>query len=86
MTTIDRVVRRVSRETYGVLYPFNRQKHRRIVVQLGPRDVIQFRELGRRTWYSISVDRAFSMLVKGAAGFRLCMVPGPKLKKSKKAD
>lgn len=75
MTATDKIVRRVTQQTYGVLFPFNRKKHRRIVVQIGDRDVLQFRELGRRQWYAIPIDQVFNFAVKGAAGFRLCMLP-----------
>ena len=44
---------RVEQRRGGVLFPFNRKKHRRVVAQLGPGDVVQFRELGRRRWYTL---------------------------------
>ena len=75
MTATNKPVRRVTERTYGVLFPFNRKKHRRVVAQLGPGDIVQFRELGRRQWYSLTIDQAFVLAVKGAAGFRLCMLP-----------
>lgn len=78
VTSIEKSVRRVSRAAYGVLFPGDRRKHRRIVAKLGPADCVQLREFGRRTWYSLPLDQVFSLAVKGSAGWRLVMVPGPR--------
>jgi len=83
VTTTDKPVRRVTRQPYQVLFPNNRNKARRIVAQIGLGDVIQFREHGRRQWYALPIDEAFRMAVKCSAGFVVCAVPGPALRKKK---
>ena len=47
MTTTDKPVSRVTRADYRVLYV----SPRRIVVRIGPGDVLSFRERGRRQWF-----------------------------------
>jgi hypothetical protein len=78
MTPTAKPVRRVTVDEYGVLFPFDRKKRRRVVVQVGPGDVVRFRELGRRQWFDLHVEHAFGLAVKGAAGFRVCMLPPPR--------
>ena len=84
MTRTDKPVQRVTLQEYMVLFPQNRKKARRIVVRIGLGDVLQFRELGRRQWYALPIDEAFRLAVKCSAGFVLCLVPGPRLRKGGK--
>lgn len=83
MTATNKPVRRVTLQEYMVLFPNNRKRARRIVVQLGLGDVLQFREAGRRQWYALPIDAAFRLAVKCSAGFLVCAVPGPTLRKRK---
>lgn len=84
MTATDKSVQRVSRESYMVLFPNCRRKARAIVVAIGPGDILRFREKGRRTWYDLPIEISFGIAVKCAAGFSLCFVPGPKLRRKQK--
>lgn len=81
MTATDRPVQRVTVRTYDVLFPHNQRKARRIVVRVDTGDILRFREHGRRQWFDLSIDQAMRLAVKGTAGFVLCMVPGPGMKK-----
>ncbi len=84
MTATDKPVRRVTRDTYMVLFPNCRKKARRIVVRIGAGDLLRFRELRRRGWYDLHIADAFGLAVKCAAGFRICLVPGPRPKPGRK--
>ena len=64
MTSLTKAVRRKTRRTYSVLYV---SEARPIVVSLEPGDVITFRESGRRQVWSVSIDRAFRLVVREAA-------------------
>ena len=68
-------VQRVTELSYMVLFPGSRKKARKIVARIDKGDIIRFRELRRRQWYDLNIDVAFSLAVKCAAGFRICMVP-----------
>jgi hypothetical protein len=81
MTTTNKPVQRVTRDAYMVLFPTCRKKARPIVVRIGQGDILRFREKRRRAWYDLPIDEAFSLAVKCAAGFRVCLVPGPKLRR-----
>ncbi len=59
MTTTDKPVSRVTRDAYRVLYV----SPRRIVVRIGPGDVLSFRERGRRHWFSLPIAAAFRVAV-----------------------
>ncbi len=81
MTATDKPVQRVSVRSYDVLFPRNAKKARRIVVRIDTGDILRFREAGRRQWYDLPIDQAMRLAVKGSAGFVLCMVPGPSMRK-----
>ena len=74
-------VQRCTELPYSVLLPGSRSKSRAVVVRIDKGDILRFREKGRRQWYDMTIDTAFSIAVKASAGFRVCMVPGPKRKK-----
>jgi hypothetical protein len=61
MTPLAKVVRRVTRRTYTVLYV---HEARAIVVSLEPGDVITFRDSGRRQAWTLSIDRMFRQAVR----------------------
>ncbi len=84
MTATDRPVQRVTVKEFMVLFPNNRKKARRIVARIDSGDIIRFREAGRRQWYDLPIEDAFSIAVKCSAGFRVCHVPGPSLQKKGK--
>ena len=81
MTSTDRPVQRITRGAFMVLFTTCRKKARQIVVRIDQADILRFREKGRRSWYDLPIDQAFSVAVKCAAGFRICLVPGPKLRR-----
>jgi hypothetical protein len=81
MTATDKPVQRVTRDPYMVLFPTCRKKARQIVVRIDAGDILRFREKGRRAWYDLPIDEAFGLAVKCSAGFRICLVPGPRLKR-----
>ena len=81
MTATDRPVQRATVRKYDVLFPRNAKKARRSVVRIDTGDILRFREHGRRQWYDLPIDQAMRLAVKGSAGFVLCMVPGPALRK-----
>lgn len=81
MTGTDKPVQRVTRGTYMVLFPTCRKKARRIVVRIEAGDILRFRELGRRKRYDLPINEAFGLAVKCSAGFRICVVPGPTLRR-----
>ena len=81
MTATDKPVQRVTRDTYMVLFPTCRKKARKVVVRIDQGDLLRFREKGRRSWYDLPIDEAFGLAVKCSAGFRICLVPGPKLRR-----
>ena len=64
MTSLTKAVRRVTRDTYTVLYTGDA---RSIVVSLEPGDVMTFREAGRRQTWSLPIDRMFRQAVREAA-------------------
>ena len=82
MTATDKPVQRVTRGAYMVLFPMCRKKARPIVVRIEAGDILRFREKGRRKWYNLPIDQAFGLAVKGAAGFRVCLVPGPRVRRA----
>ena len=84
MTATDKPVQRVTRDTYMVLFPNCRRKARHVVVRIAAGDLLRFREKGRRAWYDLPIAEAFGLAVKCAAGFRICLVPGPKFKPSRR--
>ena len=84
MTSTNSPVTRVTSAPYMVLFPNAPRKARPIVVRLDRGDIIRFREKGRRQLYDMPIDQCFSIAVKAAAGFRVCMVPGPRMKKGGK--
>lgn len=84
MTATDKPVQRVTREAYMVLFPNCRRKARRVVVRIDAGDLLRFREAGRRRWYDLPIAETFGIAVKCAAGFRICLVPGPRLKTREK--
>jgi hypothetical protein len=61
MTPLVKVVRRITRRTYTILYV---HEARAIVVSLEPGDVITFRESGRRQTWSLPIDRMFRQAVR----------------------
>lgn len=63
MTLLEKPVHRKTRGAYSVLYARPRQ----IIVSLMPGDLLQFREAGRRTKYTIPVDLVMKQAVKAAA-------------------
>lgn len=63
MTSFGKPIHRRTRGLYAVLY----RKARHIVVTLAPGDLIQFREAGRRTRWSLPADTAFKYAVRLAA-------------------
>jgi hypothetical protein len=79
MTDTQKPVQRVTTRTYATLY----RKARPIVVRIDQGDIIRFREKGRRQWFDLSIDQAFGIAIKGQAGFLVCHVPGPSLRKGK---
>lgn len=83
MTATDKPVQRVTRDAYMVLFPNCRKKARRVVVRIDAVDILRFRELGRRRWYDMPIADAFGIAVKCTAGFRICLVPGPKLQRGR---
>ena len=85
MTTTNSPVTRVTASPYMVLFPTSRKKARPIVVRIDRGDILRFREKGRRQLYDMPIDQAFSIAVKATAGFRVCMVPGPRMKKGGKS-
>lgn len=85
MTATDKPVQRVTVKEFMVLFPNNRKKARRIVVRIDSGDILRFRESGRRQWYDLPIEDAMSIAVKSQAGFLVCHVPGPSLRKKKKA-
>jgi hypothetical protein len=84
MTTTNKPVQRVTERPYMVLFPTSRKKARPIVVRVDKGDLLRFREKGRRQWYDLTIDDAFGIAVKATAGFRVCMVPGPSMRKRAK--
>lgn len=60
MTRINKPVSRATRESYAVLYA----KARPIVVSIRPGDVLEFRELGRRGRWLLSIATAFRHAVE----------------------
>jgi len=64
MTSTDRPVRRVTRAPYRVLYA----EARPVVVQIGPGDVLEFREWGRRQVWRLPIAEAFRLALRRAAG------------------
>lgn len=83
MTSTDKPVQRVTRGEFMVLFPNNRKKARRVVVRIDSGDILRFRESGRRQFYDLPIEDAFSIAVKCQAGFRVCHVPGPAMQKKK---
>lgn len=83
MTTTNKPVQRCTMQRYSVLFPGRSEKAREIVVRIDRDDIIRFREKGRRQWYDMPIDIAFGIAVKACAGFRVCMVPGPRFKKKR---
>lgn len=77
MTRTNRPVQRVTVASYAVLYP----QRRPIVVRIAQGDLLEFREKGRKQRFCLPIDTAFGIAVKASAGFRLCMLPGSRLKK-----
>jgi len=65
-----------------VLFSTRRKKARQVVVKIDHGDLLRFREKGRRQWYDVPIDIAFGIAVKASAGFRICIVPGPQLRKA----
>jgi hypothetical protein len=84
MTATDKPVQRVTQREYMVLFPHNRKKARRIVTRIDKGDLLRFREHGRRQWFDLNIDEAMKLAVKAKAGFAICTVPGPALRKKKK--
>jgi hypothetical protein len=78
MTPTSKPVQRVTERKFNVLFPGSSKKARQIVVRIDKGDLLRFREKKRRQWYDMTIDQAFSLAVKCAAGFRICLVPGPK--------
>jgi hypothetical protein len=83
MTATDKPVQRVTQREYMVLFPHNKRKARRIVTRIDQGDILRFREHGRRQWFDLNIDEAMRLAVKARAGFVVCMVPGPALRKKK---
>ena len=73
MTPTSKEVQRVTVKAYRVLYT----KSRPIVVRLAQGDLLRFREKGRRLRFDLPIDVAFGIAVKAAAGYRICIFPGP---------
>lgn len=61
MTTLSRPLFRVTRAAYPVLH---HRKLRQIVVGLEPGDVLTFREKGRRSRWSLTIDDAFRIAIR----------------------
>jgi hypothetical protein len=85
MTSTNKPVQRVTERPYMVLFPNCRRKARQVVVRIDKGDILRFREKGRRQLYDLTIDQAFSIAVKATAGFHVCMVPGPSMRKGKKS-
>lgn len=83
MTATDKPVQRVTVKEFMVLFPNNRKKARRVVVRVDSGDILRFREQGRRQWYDLPIETAMSIAVKSSAGFMVCHVPGPRLRRGK---
>jgi hypothetical protein len=81
MTTTNKPVQRCTELSYSVLFPGRMRKSRAIVVRIEKGDLLRFREKGRRQWYDMPIERAASIAVQASAGFRVCMMPGPREKK-----
>jgi len=64
MTSTDKPVSRVTRAAYRVTHSDERQ----LVVQIGPGDVLTFREKGRRATWSITIPDAFRGVLYRRAG------------------
>jgi hypothetical protein len=64
MTSLDKPVKRLTREAYRVLYV---GKPRQVVVALHPGDVIVFREHGCKTKFTLPIEDAFKVAVRRAA-------------------
>lgn len=60
MTTLARPVTRRTRGAYAVLY----RQPRPIVVTLAEGDLLEFRESGRRTKWTLPIDTAFRQAVR----------------------
>lgn len=65
-TEINKPVRRRTQRSYNVLFVSPR-KARRIVVTILPRDVFEFRELGRKKRWYLAIDDAFRIAVRRQA-------------------
>lgn len=60
MTPLEKNVKRITMGEYSTLY----QRKRRIVVMLEPGDFISFREAGRRTKYTATIDGLFKHVIR----------------------
>lgn len=60
MTKLEKPVHRLTRGSYSTLYARTRQ----IVVSLLPGDLIQFREVGARTKFTVPVDGIFRHAIR----------------------
>lgn len=60
MTLLEKPIHRKTRGAYSVLY-FRRP--RQLIVSLLPGDLIEFREVGRRTRFQIPIETAFRRAV-----------------------
>lgn len=65
-TEINRPVRRRTQRSYNVLF-VNPRKARKIVVEIQPGDVLEFREHGRKMRWHLSIDDAFKYAVRRQA-------------------
>ena len=67
--------KKVTRETGAVL------RHRPLIIQIEPPDIIRVKEKGRRTWYVVSVENIYTLgALKMAAQVRAEKKKARKLK------
>lgn len=70
MTELNKPIRRRTRDAYSILYVSSRHA-RKIVVELKPGDIIEFREAGRRIRWQLPIETAFRYALNRAANARL---------------
>jgi len=68
ITTTNKPVQRCTELPYSVIFPSRADKSRAIVVRIEKGDLLGFREKGRRRYYDIPIDTAFSIAVQASAG------------------
>jgi hypothetical protein len=61
MTSTEKSVRRVTTGEYRTVF----SKTRRVVVKIGPGDILEFRELGRRTRLVLDISDVLNFATNG---------------------